>query len=193
MGQDQRGQRPERQRLAAVALDVAGPEREAGQVDQRGAGGVEDVDDRQRQQHPGQREAAGVAGNMVGLGDERDGRADGERPEQAEAFAPGRGFLAGVENPQRQQLRGDQRREGQRGARGAGEIGPIVGEEENDAEADERAAEDAEDRQRPVAAFARGRFVVPAQALGGGAVDHPVFQQRRQFPQHPADLFLRHR
>jgi hypothetical protein len=85
---------------------------------------------------------------VVGLRDERDGRADGKRPEQAEAFAPGRRFLAGLENPQRQQLRGDQRREGQRGARGAGEVGPVVGEEENDAEADERAAEEAEARQR---------------------------------------------
>ena len=192
MGKDQRRQRPEQERLAAAVLGVDRPERRARQVGQRGGAGVQQIDDRQRQQHPGQREPPRVAGNVVGLGDEGDGRADGQHPKGADAFAPRGRILAGEENPTRQDLGNGERSEGQRGAHGAGHVRPVMGQQQDDAESHKGAAQDSENRQRPIAARARHRFVAEAEPFGGAAVDHALVQQRRQFAQQPSDLFLRH-
>ena len=93
---------------------------------------------------------------MVGLIHERDGRGEGEGQQRRRALAPGGGPAPPDERPAGEDLRDDQRQDGDGGPRRAAEMLPVVGQQQDHPRADEQRSETGayDDRQPCTAGLA---------------------------------------
>jgi hypothetical protein len=110
-GQSERDEREVKERFAARVPIDAGPGDDADKIEQRGQGCAQDIGRGQSEQRPTQHEVAEIAAEIVGLRDERDRRADGEREKGPGALAPGDAVGAREEREGGQRLPAQQRHE----------------------------------------------------------------------------------
>jgi hypothetical protein len=145
------------------------------------------VQERRREHDPREHEVAELAIEVIGLGDQRDRRADREREQRAGALERRHAARLSEERIARDRLGDDQLAQAHRGAHRPRELIPVVSEEQDDPRADQAAAEQRQDELARSGPVAQGiQLVMLGEALGSGWVEDLVLHEARELILEPS-------